>query len=184
MEDSAFVVRVPSTPLPPALTKSDEFSALSEHTRKEFLAQIRYMQEVPFKLREWLENGSRAHELHALVLRIDLDISVHLGIPVPSLMQISAHAVRSTWVTHVKPLVTWLAPDHAKCLNFTVPQVGASISEVATWLTQSAAALSDLFDGFFNARNYETAIAYLVSIHVHLAGIKFGLGRVELRYPE
>jgi hypothetical protein len=182
-EDLYRIIRVPETPLPAALTRSKEFALLSERAQKEFLGHVRYMQEAPFKLREWIDEGSPSNEMRALVLRLDLDISIHIGTPAPPQMEISAHALREVWASHRKPLVTWLAPKHAAALNMAVPRVGASLTEISAWVKEAADALTDLFDGFFKANEYDGALAYLVAIHVYMTGIKFGLGRVDMQYP-
>jgi hypothetical protein len=177
------VIRVPETPLPTALTDASEFAQMSKEARSEFLAHVRFMQAMPYKMREWLERGSKADELRALVLRIDLDISVHLGIPPEPRMESSAFAIRDVWVNHRRPLASWLTAADVSTLNMSVPNIAASLSEVTAWVEQAAGGLCELFDGFFNATEYDGALAYLVAIHVYMAGIKFGLGRIEMRYP-
>jgi hypothetical protein len=177
------VIDVPETPLPTALTNTKEFELLSENGRREFLAHIRFMQELPYKLREWLVRGANAEDLRDLILTVDLDISTHIGTPEPARMECSAFAIRDVWVRHHKPLVTRLAPKDAAALNMSVPAIGAALPEISGWINEAANSLDSLFDGFFKATDYDDALAYVVAIHVYMAGIKFGLGRVEMRYP-
>lgn len=176
------VIRVPQTPLPRALTEEPEYQSLSPEVRHAFLGHVRYIQELPFKLREWLDAGAIATELEALADRIDLDLMINLGAPKAPDGAISPWQVRS-WVSHTRPLASFLERQHHARLNQAAPMIGATLDEVAAWVAYTADSLSGLLEAFFAAKTFDHAVAYLMAIYVCMAGLKFGLGRVSLQYP-
>jgi hypothetical protein len=178
----AIVIRVPQTPLPPALTESDEYQDLRASARDAFLAHVRYIQEIPFKFREWLEDGATASELEDLVHRVDLDISINLRVP-GSDEAVSPWIVRRSWMVSARPIASFLESRHRPLLDASVPVIGAPLSEVRQWIAGMATGLSELLDGFFSAKTFDHVVAHLVATYVLLAGIKFGLGRIGLQFP-
>lgn len=180
---SEIVIQVPQKPLPRALLESGEFRQLSAPARDALLGHVRYMQELPFKLREWLNAGALAIELEALVNRVDLDITIHLGVPKAPDDAVSPWIVRSSWVSHSRALTTFLEPRHVAVLNQSVPPIGAPLHEVQTWVGHVTDGLSELLESFFAAKTFDHAVAYLVAVYVCLAGLKFGIGRVGLQHP-
>ena len=169
--------------LPPAVVASPEFQALAEGLKQEFLAHVNFIDEIPVRLSQWIEDGASSERLRGLILGIDLDISIQIGIPEQAQMEISAHALRHVWADDRKPLITLLAVEHVSALNMQFPRLGTTLSEVRDWIEGTSKGLSSLLEGFFQSSSFEAALAYLVSIHVLLSGIKFGLGRIGLNPP-
>lgn len=169
--------------MPSAILVSPEYQALTEDLQRELLAHVHFMEEVPKRMEQWIDEGAASDQLRALILGLDLDISIQIGIPDQSQMEISAHALRQIWLDDRKPLVELLRPQHVDILNMKLPSVGSSLSEAREWIKEVSIGLSALFDGFFGSSTFETGLAYLVSIHVLLSGTKFGLGRIDLSPP-
>jgi hypothetical protein len=181
--NSEIVIQVPRKPLPRAVIESDEYKQLSFRARDALLAHVRYVQELPFKLREWLNAGAPAVDLEALANRVDLDIMIHLCAPKAPDDAMSPWLVRTSWVSHSRALAAYLEGRHVDILNQSAPLIGASIGEVETWVRNVSDGLSDLLESFFTAKTFDHAVAYLVAIYVCLAGLKFGIGRVGFQYP-
>jgi hypothetical protein len=177
------VIQVPQIPLPRALVDSPEYGDLSESAKEALLAHIRYVQEIPFKLLEWSLNGAMSSELEDLVSRIDLDTMIQLGVPKTPQDALSPWVLRTSWVLHSRNLTEFLSAKQITALSGPVIPIASSVDEVASWVGDMANGLSDLLDGFFGAKTADQATATLVAIHVLLAGVRFGMGRVALQFP-
>src|SRR6185437_8012984 len=91
------VIRVPPHELPRSIVESDEYKELSVDARDAFLGHIRYVQELPFKLDEWLSGGGSASELESLVNRVDLDVMINLAAPRTPKDGVSPWLLRTSW---------------------------------------------------------------------------------------
>jgi hypothetical protein len=176
------VIRVAARPLPAALVSSGEYAGLSEPGRESLLAHIRYQQEIPLKLYEWLNAGAFAGQLEPLVHRIDLDLMILLGAPKNG-SAISPWVLRRSWVLHSAPLASFLKPDHIAVLNESIPAIGAPVEEIESWIRLMADGLSRLLDSFFLAETFDHAVAFMIAINVCLSEVRCGFGRIGLELP-
>jgi hypothetical protein len=177
------VIKVSERPLPPSLIESPEYQALSPPAQRAFLAHVRYLQELPFKLEEWSNNGALSSEIQPLVERIDLDIAINLSVPNDPANGVSSWVLQVSWVTHSRPLTEFLRESHIVKLNTPVPPIGSGRSDVELWIRSMSEGLRGLLGDFFDCENYDQSVAHLVAIHTCLAGLKFGIGRIRLHYP-
>jgi hypothetical protein len=177
------VIHVPQRPLPGAILESADYQELSVGAREAFLGHVRYIQELPFKFDEWLAAGANASELEALIRRVDLDLMIHLAAPSTPSDAVSPWLLRTSWAWSGKPLRSFLGSEDIAELNRAMPTVGSPIATVRQWIADAASALRRFLDQFFSAQSFDGAVAYLVAIHVYLAGLRFGLGRIGLQVP-
>lgn len=177
------VIRVPELPLPKPLVDSDEFQDLSANARHAVLTHVRYIQAIPYKLREWLNTGASTADLEALIHRVDLDLMIQLGVPKSPDDAMTPWRIRRGWVTRDAPLTTLLSARSVSSLNEPIPQIGAKPREVAEWIRKMDRGMSGLIEEFFQAHSFDHAVACLVAIYVSMAGLKYGLGRVGLQLP-
>ena len=177
------VIKVVKHPLPRQLTESALYMALSTDAQRALLEHIRYVQEIPEKIDEWLSNGSLPDELEPLVERLDLDLMINLGPPSSMSEGFSPWIVQVSWVTHNRPLTSYLRGIFISGLNQEIPIIGAGMPAIRAWIESAQATLQGLLDDFFQCSTYDHAVAHLVAIHTSLAGLKLGLSRIRLQYP-
>jgi hypothetical protein len=177
------VIKVAERPLPRALAESHEYTALSEPARRGLMEHVRYVQELPFKVVEWLETGASASDLQSLIERLDLDLTIHLGVPKQPEDAVSPWLLQTSWVSHSKPLSSFLKSQRIRDINAHPPEVGQTLHYIEQWLTSIAGAVEHLLSDFFDSTSYDESVAHLVAVNVLLAGIKLGVGRIRLQYP-
>lgn len=177
------IIRVVEHPLPVALVESPEYRQLSSEAQRALLQHVRYLQELPYKLREWLDTAFRAEELEPFVERLDLDLMINLGVTEGAQERLSPWIIQVSWVTHARALTSFLERAHLAGLNEPVPDIGAELGIVENWVRTQETTLQGLLDSFFNCTSFDAAVAHLIAIYTCLAGLKFGLSRVRLQYP-
>lgn len=153
-----------SIELPPALLQSDDYAALNDEQRRNFLARLRYCEEVAEKA----ITAERAQDLDLLdaVDDIELDVlSILSGFgEVDS--TVSLYKVHSSWTFECdrRAMAALVPSDAADFLR--QPHIGltASAPEAVAWLARWGRALNTALDCLAAATSFTAAVTHLIVV--------------------
>lgn len=171
---SEIVIEVPRRDLPQALVQSSDYQELSERERQNFVARLRYIEEIPFKVREMAEVPTTSHvneEMIAFLDRIELDLMINIGSTKQASEQVSPWLVHTSWTfeTSATAMVKSLNRDSLRALGSPLPAVCCTVGEFMEWISSVARELAILLDAFYSSKSFDNAMGNVLLMDACLA---------------
>lgn len=170
------VIRIRDRPLPDAIASSDDFLRLDEPQQKAFAARLRYIEEIPVKLDDWIGCSVTPDNIKSFIDRIELDLMINLGTPGAAEKCVSPWLLHSSWTfdTSSRAMRRALGDAFLAELALPLPGLFCSLIEFGEWLSRLRANLMRSLDAFYDSKSFDSAMAHLIAVDVSLSQMYSG----------
>jgi hypothetical protein len=167
-------------PLPSILTASDEFRALNPTQGKNFIARLRYIDEVVDSIRSFI--GGRSEEsMRDFLDNLELDASSAYGFSSNLAEHQSNYLVHSSWTFNCTAAQMAEVAGSELIRNRQIASLAsANKVSVCGWLAEVSNALTLALARFYEASTYCVAIAHLIIVDALTAELLAGLTYTRL----
>ena len=170
--------------IPPVLTELDDFHELTEKQKFNFMARLRYIEEIALNIQDWIRSGDQREAIDSFLDDLELDVGVNHGQEMGSSDQyVSVWMVHTTWLQDYdrNELRAALPSELKIACNRQGPDADADTDEIVSWLSQSADDLSLALTQFEKASTPQSLLAVLTGINILMARLTTDLYRWRLR---
>jgi len=174
------VYEIEEHPVPEPLGALAEFKSLTDEQRVDFLARLRYIEEITRKIDEWVSGAET--DMRAFLDRVELDLYLNQGVPSSGDSPISSWLVHTSWTfdTTAQRMYKTLLPEVIAELDRPQPRLGAEVGSWNVWVAKQNAGLRLALTAFYDATDITDVIAHLVALDVLLANILAGVSKMRL----
>ena len=168
--------------IPKVLENSENYAALTEAQRVNFMARLNYVEEILGNIKTWLAGESEWDTLADFLDDLELDVAANQN-PVAGDEFVSNWLIHSTWFDEHRPgeLRAELSSEMVELVDLAPPALTSSDEAVGRWLEQQRRGLELALREFSTADSIKSVLSAILFLNIMLAGLLADLYRLRYR---